>query len=75
MCYPIYSDPDSKLSGCLKGANMVFGRGNFRGLLLLPYRQGAAIFVGGVLCGNKTRSDEHHCGKRGNGGKAQRTAS
>ena len=42
MCYPIYNDPDSKLSGCLKGANMVFCRGNFRGLLLLPYRQGAA---------------------------------
>ena len=46
MCYPIYNNPDSKLSGCLKGANMVFCRGNFRGLLLLPYRQGAAIFVG-----------------------------
>ena len=25
---------------------MVFDRGNFRGLLLLPYRQGAAIFLG-----------------------------
>ena len=54
---------------------MVFDRGNFRGLLLLPYRQGAAIFVGGVLCGNKARSDEHYRGKRGNGGKAQRAAS
>jgi len=46
MCYSMGSDPDSKPSGCLKGANMVFDRGNFRGLLLLPYRQGAAIFVG-----------------------------
>ena len=31
MCYPIYNDPDSKLSGCLKGANMVFDRGKFPG--------------------------------------------
>ena len=33
------------------------------------------FLLGGVLCGNETRSDEHHRGKRGNGGKAQRTAS
>lgn len=25
--------------------------------------------LGGVLCGNETRSDEHHRGKRGNGGR------
>ena len=44
MCYPIYNDPDSKLSGCLKGANMVFLPRKFPGSTAVAVPSGCGNF-------------------------------